>query len=140
MMEKIKKFINARSKLSLLVFLVSIIVGILLVFEGTSYSEYIRLIADGTYQSDAIIQLNIVTEFNIFVYAIFIFICLFNIVGYIYNNSEFMFISTGLYIVLYCLGIYMFDVTGMLFMACLLIINLLGYMDQVKLAKNSKNS
>lgn len=138
MMEKIKSFLNERSKLALLVFLVSIVVGILLIFEITNYSEYIRLIAENTYKSEAVLQMTVFVEFSIFVCALFIFTCLFNIVGYLYNNSEFIFISTGLYVVLFCLGIYMFEIAGIIFIACLFMLNLLGYIDQVKLiGKNS---
>lgn len=133
-MNKVKKFLNSRSKLSLLVFLMSIVLSILLILEITNYSDYIRLIAENNYEGEAILQMNVFAEFNIFICSLFIFICLFNIVGYIYNNSEFMFISTGLYIVLFCLGMYVFELSGVIFVACLFMLNLLGYIDQIKLA------
>lgn len=137
-MEKVKDFLNKRSKVSLLVFLISIIVGILLIFEITNYSDYIRLIAQNTYESEAVLQMSVFAEFNIFICSLFVFTCLFNIVGYLYNNSEFMLISTGLYIILFCISMYMLEVSGVIFVACLLLLNLLGYVDQIKLINKKK--
>ena len=137
-MEKVKDFLNKRSKVSLLVFLISIIVGILLIFEITNYSDYIRLIAQNTYESEAVLQMSVFAEFNIFICSLFVFTCFFNIVGYLYNHSEFMLISTGLYIILFCISMYMLEVSGVIFVACLLLLNLLGYVDQIKLINKKK--
>lgn len=148
-MKKVKNFLNKRSKLSLLVFLISIIVGILLIFEFTNYSKNISFIDLGTpdtelvnsYDNAMILQIEgafKLLNFNILYCSILVFICLFNIVGYLYNKSEFMFISTGLYVFSFCLGLYVFDIPGVIFIACLFLLNVLGYVDQVKLIDKKK--
>lgn len=148
-MKKIKNFLNKRSKLALLVFLVSIVIGILLIIELTNYSKNISFIDLGTtdtelansYDNATILQVSGSLEllnFNILYCSILVFICLFNIVGYLYNKSEFMFISTGLYVFSFCLGLYVFDIPGVIFIACLFLLNVLGYVDQVKLTDKKK--
>ena len=148
-MKKMKKFLDERSKLALLVFLVSSIVGVLLIFEFTNYSEYINFIdlpsvdteLVNSYDNAMILQIEgtfKLLNFNILFSSILVFVCLFNIVGYLYNKSEFMFISTGLYVVLFCLGLYVFDIPGVIFIACLFLLNVLGYIDQVKLKDKKK--
>ena len=135
-MKKIKKFLDERSKLALLVFLVSIVIGILLVIELTNYSYYVHLIS--TTDSMGVFQPYIINEFNVLVCSLLIFVCLFNLVGYLYKKSEFMFISTGLCIVLFCMSISLFNLLTVIFVACLLVLNLLGYIDQVKLIDKKK--
>lgn len=149
-MEKVKKFLDKRSKISLLVFLISMVVGILLIFEFVNFSEYIHLISDvsqidsnyvNTYDNAAILTIlsaDVSIIVHIITCSIFVFICLVNIVGYVYNSSEFMLISTGLYIILFCAGLYIFEVSGVIFVACLFLLNLLGYIDQIKLTNKKK--
>lgn len=135
-MKKMKKFLDERSKLALLVFLVSIAIGILLIIELTNYSYYVHLIS--TADSMGVFQPYIINEFNVLVCSLLIFVCLFNLVGYLYKKSEFMFISTGIYVVLFFMGLYVFDIPGVIFIACLFLLNVLGYIDQVKLTYKKK--
>lgn len=141
-MEKVKKFINKRSKLSLLVFLVSILIGILMILEFTNYFEYMSLyynteeLEEGILKGMSILPMisnEIFLTFNILVSGILVFISLYNIAGYLHNNAEFMFISTGLCIILFSMGLYVFELGGIVFIGSLVILNLLGYIDQVKL-------
>lgn len=141
-MEKVKKFINKRSKLSLLVFLVSVLIGILMILEFTNYFEYMSLyynteeLEEGILKGMSILPMisnEIFLTFNILVSGILVFISLYNIAGYLHNNAEFMFISTGLCIILFSMGLYVFELGGIVFIGSLVILNLLGYIDQVKL-------
>ena len=150
-MENVKKFINNRSKIGLIVFLVSILLGILLIEEFLDVSECIKFMSDssynkfidGTYTNVEILKVVFSKDLqyvSLLVYSLLIFVLLFNMVGYVYKKSEFMFISTGLSIFLLCFGFYAFSISGIIFCGCLLLLNLIGFLDQTSVQAGTKKN
>lgn len=148
-MEGIKAFINNRSKIGFIVFLISILLGVLLVEEFMDISKCIKLMSDSNYNKFIaynnieilrVVFPNDLQYISLFVYSLLIFILLFNMVSYIYKKSEFMFISTGLSIFLLCFGFYTFSISGIIFCGCLFILNLIGFLDQTSVQRGTKKN
>ena len=69
-------------------------------------------------------------EFTLIFSSIFVFITLFNLVGYIYKKNEFIFISVGLGIIVTCMSVYVADLVFVILIALATILNILGYIEQ----------
>lgn len=144
-MKKFKNFVKTRSKLLFISSIVSAVLFVLILPEFLKYSDFINHFSDTATltTNDATIgeiiwsthSTEAYQEFNLIFSCIFVFITLFNIVGYVYNKNEFIFISIGLSIVVTCMSIY---VTTPMFIALIslcTILNILGYVEQVNLKR-----
>jgi hypothetical protein len=69
-------------------------------------------------------------EFNLIFSSIFVFITLFNLVGYIYNKNEFIFISVGLGVIVTCMSVYVAELVFVILIALATVLNILGYIEQ----------
>ena len=144
-MKKFKNFVKTRSKLLFISSIVSAVLFVLILPEFLKYSDFINHFSDTATltTNDATIgeiiwsthSTEAYQEFNLIFSCIFVFITLFNIVGYVYNKNEFIFISIGLSIVVTCMSIY---VTTPMFIALIslcTILNILGYVEQENLKR-----
>lgn len=141
-MYKFKNFIKCRSKLLFISFIISLVLFLLLVPEFLKYSDFIKQIIDPKYSQIEIADGTIgeliwnthateaFQEFNLIFSSIFVFITLFNLVGYIYKKNEFIFISVGLGIVITCMSVYVADLVFVILIALATILNILGYIEQ----------
>lgn len=141
-MYKIKNFIKCRSKLLFVSFIISLILFLLIIPEFLKYSDFVKHIMDPNYLqveiSDATLgeliwsthATEAFQEFNLIFSSIFVFITLFNLVGYIYNKNEFIFISIGLGIIITCMSVYVADLAFVILIALATILNILGYIEQ----------
>jgi len=145
--QKIKNFIKTRSKLLFVSFIVSAILFVLILPEFLHYSDFIGKILDQSAISTEITDATLgeiiwsthakeaVQEFNLIFSCIFVFITLFNLVGYIYNKNEFIFISIGLGVIVTCMSIYVSKPIFIVLILLATILNLLGYIEQNNLNK-----
>ena len=115
-MYKVKDFIKTRSKILFVSSIISAILFVLILPEFLKYSDFIHHFTDtvtlntndqtigeiiwSTHSNEAF------QEFSLIFSCIFVFITLFNLVGYIYKKNEFIFISIGLSVVVTCMSIY----------------------------------
>ena len=74
-------------------------------------------------------------EFSLIFSCIFVFITLFNLVGYIYNKNEFIFISIGLSVIVMCMSIYVSKPIFIILILLATILNILGYIEQNNMNK-----
>ncbi len=135
-----KKFIKERSKVMLMIAIISVILFVLAIPDLLNYSRFIKDSVEGLSNPQInsvdtnIIFLSVLTtsvlEFNLIATLILIFATIFNISGYIHNKEELTFISVGLLVVLFCIFSYACSITGLIFLLLLLVLNLLGYLDQ----------
>jgi len=144
-MYKVKDFIKTRSKILFFSSIISAILFVLILPEFLKYSDFIHHFSDSvtlntndqtigeiiwsTHSSEAF------QEFNLMFSCIFVFITLFNIVGYIYKKNEFIFISIGLSIVVTCMSIYVTNPIFIILIALATALNVIGYIEQEHLKR-----
>lgn len=141
-MYKFKNFVKCRSKLLFISFIISLVLFLLIIPEFLKYSDFINQIINPKYAQIDVADGTIgeliwnthateaFQEFNLIFSSIFVFITLFNLVGYIYKKNEFIFISVGLGIVITCMSIYVADLVFVILIALSTILNILGYIEQ----------
>lgn len=141
-MYKIKNFIKCRSKLLFISFIVSLVLFLLIIPEFLHYSDFIKNFMDPNHTQIEITDATIgeliwnthateaFEEFTLIFSSIFVFITLFNLVGYIHKKNEFIFISIGLGIIVTCMSIYVADLVFIVLIALATILNILGYIEQ----------
>lgn len=146
-MSKIQNFIKTRSKILFVSFIISAILFILIIPEFLHYSDFIKGITNSNN-----IALNVTDatvgeiiwsthateafqEFSLIFSCIFVFISLFNLVGYIYKKNEFIFISIGLGIIVTCMSVYVADPIFVTLISLSTILSIFGYVEQYKLDK-----
>ena len=146
-LQKVKNFINTRSKLLFISFIISAVLFILMLPEFLYYSDFISgIIGANNIQTELtnatlgeVIWSTHATEafqeFNLIFSCIFVFITLFNLVGYIYNKNEFIFISIGLSLIVTCMSIYVAKSTFIILILLATILNILGYIEQNSMNK-----
>lgn len=144
-MKKIKEFINQRSKLLFISFILSLILFVLIIPEFIHYSEFLNKIinpedinlAETTLAEFISVShsTKAVEEFNLIFSSIFVFILLFNLVGYVYKKTEFIFISIGLSVIVTCISVYVTNTIFLAVMAIATILNTVGYLEQNKINK-----
>ena len=147
-MKSFKNFIEQRSRILFVSFLISVLLFILILPEFLHYSDYIR---DITTNNN--ININEATigeviwathateafkEFSLILSSIFVFILLFNLAGYIFKKNEFIFISIGLSIIITCMSFYLLNSLFIISIILATILNIIGYIDQIKLDKNDE--
>ena len=115
---------------------------LLIIPEFLHYSDFVKHIMDPNYSQIEITDATIgeliwsthateaFQEFNLIFSSIFVFITLFNLVGYIYNKNEFIFISIGLGIIVTCMSVYVADLIFVILIGLATILNILGYIEQ----------
>ena len=144
-MYKIKDFIRNRSKILFISSLISAVLFVLILPEFLKYSDFVNHFTDSislntndstigeviwaTHANEAF------QEFSLIFSCIFVFITLFNLVGYLYKKSEFIFISIGLSVVVTCMSIYVASPIFIILIALATILNIIGYIEQEKLTK-----
>lgn len=123
-------------------FIISLILFLLIIPEFLHYSDFIKNIMDPNYPrleiTDATLGQIIwdthateaFQEFNLIFSSIFVFITLFNLVGYIYNKNEFIFISVGLGVIVTCMSVYVAELVFVILIALATVLNILGYIEQ----------
>ena len=141
-MYKIKNFIKCRSKLLFISFIISLVLFLLIIPEFLHYSDFVKHLMDPNYTQIEITDATIgeliwnthateaFEEFTLIFSSIFVFITLFNLVGYIYKKNEFIFISIGLGIIVTCMSVYVADLVFIILIALATILNVLGYIEQ----------
>ncbi len=146
-MKKIKDFVKKRSKLLFVSFIISLVLFMLMLPEFLHYSDFINHLIDAEGIQMEVTEATIgeviwsthateaFEEFSLIFSCIFVFISLFNLVGYIYKKNEFIFISIGLSVIVTCMSIYVADPIFIILIACATILSTLGYIEQYKLDK-----
>lgn len=146
-LQKIKNFIKTRSKILFISFIISAILFVLILPEFLYYSDFIDKIVDPNAINAEITDATLgeiiwsthateaVQEFNLIFCCIFVFITLFNLVGYIYNKNEFIFISIGLSVIVTCMSIYVSKPIFIVLILLATILNILGYIEQNNMNK-----
>ena len=146
-MSKIKNFIKTRSKILFVSFIISAILFILIIPEFLYYSDFIKGMTNSNTIAVEVTDATVgeiiwsthateaFQEFSLIFSCIFIFISLFNLVGYIYKKSEFIFISIGLGIIVTCMSVYVAAPIFVILIALATILNIFGYVEQYKLDK-----
>ena len=146
-LRKIQNFIKTRSKILFISFIISAVLFILIIPEFLYYSDFIK----GVTTSNAItVEVTDATvgeiiwsthateafqEFSLIFSCIFVFISLFNLVGYIYKKNEFIFISIGLGIIVTCMSVYVAAPIFVVLISLSTILSIFGYIEQYKLDK-----
>ena len=99
-MYKFKNFIKCRSKLLFISFIISLGLFLLIIPEFLKYSDFVKYIMDPNYTQIQITDATLgeliwsahateaFQEFNLIFSSIFVFITLFNLVGYIYKRMN----------------------------------------------------
>lgn len=146
-MQKIKNFIKTRSKILFISSIISALLFILIIPEFLHYSDFIHHIIDNANNGVEITQATVgeviwathateaFEEFSLIFSCIFVFITLFNLVGYIYNKNEFIFISIGLGVIVTSMSIYVASPIFIILIALATILNIIGYAEQNSLNK-----
>ena len=149
-MKKINDFIEQRSRVLFVSFLISILLFILILPEFLHYSDYIRDITTNNNINTSISEATIgeliwtkhateaFEEFSLISSSVFVFILLFNLAGYIFRKNEFIFISIGLSIMITCMSIYLLNTVFIISIILATILNIIGYIDQINLDKNDE--
>ena len=147
-LKKIQNFIKTRSKILFISFIISAILFILIIPEFLYYSDFIKGITNSNTISAEITDATVgeiiwaahateaFQEFSLIFSCIFVFISLFNLVGYIYKKNEFIFISIGLGIIVTCMSVYVAAPIFVILIALSTILNIFGYVEQYKLNHN----
>lgn len=78
------------------------------------------------------ISLVVICFYSIFAFTMLMFISISNIIGYIYNKLEFLFLSLGLTVIQFFSAIYVWDIGGQVILGALFILTLVGYIFQNK--------
>ena len=63
---------------------------------------------------------------------------LFNIAGFFYDKQEFNFMAIGLFLMVSCMGCYVFSSLGTTLLILLFILSVMGYIDQYKISLSQK--
>ena len=146
-MNKIKDFIKKRSKILFISSIISVILFILLIPEFLSYSEFVKVFVKSSQTAIDVTNSTlgeviwethsneIFHEFSIIFSCLYVVVSLFNIVGYIYKKTEFIFISVGLGVVVTCMSIYVSNIIFVVLIALCTILNIMGYTEQNILEK-----
>lgn len=146
-MKKIQDFIKRRSKILFFSSIISIILFILIIPEFLHYSDFVNTIISENNINLEISQATMgdiiwathateaFEEFSLIFCCIFVFITLFNLVGYIYNKTEFIFISIGLGIIVTCMSIYVASAIYICLVSLSTLLNLFGYFEQNNINK-----
>lgn len=146
-MGKLQNFIKTRSKLLFISFIISAILFILIIPEFLYYSDFIKGITNSNTIAVDVTDATVgeiiwsthateaFQEFSLIFSCIFVFISLFNLVGYIYKNNEFIFISIGLEIIVTCMSVYVAAPIFVILIALSTVLNIFGYVEQYKLDK-----
>lgn len=142
-MLKFKNFVKQRSKFLFISFVISLVLFILIIPEFLHYSSFINdlinsvdinltetTLAEFISTSHSVEALE---EFNLIFCCIFVFILLFNLVGYVYKKTEFIFISIGLSVIVTAMSIYVTNTIFLVLIALATILNILGYLEQNRL-------
>ena len=144
-MNKIENFIKTRSKLLFISFIISLVLFTLILPEFLHYSDFVNHLIESEGIQMEITEATVgeviwsthateaFEEFSLIFSCIFVFISLFNLVGYIYKKNEFIFISIGLGIIVTCMSIYVADPIFIVLIVCSTILNILGYIEQYRL-------
>ena len=147
-MHVIKNFIKKRSKILFFSSIISVILFILLIPEFLSYSEFVKAFVKSSQHTINVTNETlgeviwsthsneIFHEFNIIFSCLYVFVALFNVVGYIYRKTEFIFISIGLGVVITCMSIYVSNTVFVVLIALCTILNIMGYIEQNILEKS----
>lgn len=147
-----KKFLKNRSKILFVVAILSLLLFVLSLPELINYSEYMSymgMVDEEVYDKilDNTNLLNIMNTsisggllyvFNSMAFVLMMVASLTSIVGFLFKKLESIFISIGLYVMIICMSIYMFDPVGIIILIILLILNILGYMEQYKINNKMK--
>ena len=146
-LKKIQNFIKTRSKILFFSSIISIILFVLIIPEFLHYSDFVNSIINDNNIKVEITQATMgeviwnthateaFEEFSLIFCCIFVFISLFNLVGYIYNKSEFIFICIGLGVVVTCMSIYVASPIYIFLVLLSTILNLIGYFEQNSINK-----
>ena len=146
-MVKIQNFIKTRSKILFVSFIISAILFVLIIPEFLYYSDFIKGITNSNTIAAEITDATVgeiiwathateaFQEFSLIFSCIFVFISLFNLVGYIYKKNEFIFISIGLGIIVTCMSVYVAAPIFVALIALSTILNIFGYVEQYRLDK-----
>ena len=146
-MKKIQNFIKQRSKILLVSFILSVVLFILILPEFLTYSDFINHIINYEEFNMEVTEATLGEviwsthsveahqEFNLMFSCIFVFISLFNLVGYIYKKNEFIFISIGLGILVTCMSISVTNPSFIILITLSTILNVFGYIEQYNLNK-----
>lgn len=146
-MRAIKDFIKKRSKILFFSSIISVILFILLIPEFLNYSEFVKVFVKSSQTAIDVTNSTlgeviwethsneIFHEFSIIFSCLYVFVSLFNIVGYIYKKTEFIFISVGLGVVVTCMSIYVSNIIFVVLIALCTILNIMGYTEQNILEK-----
>ena len=140
-----KSFLKRRSKILLIAVIFSILLFIFLIPNLTNYSNNAATIINGDINQlkqnadildNFTMMLGInsvyIEHFNYLSTILLMIISLFNLVGYLYNKTEFIFLSLGLSIVQFFSSIYIWDIGGQILLGVLFILTLIGYIFQCK--------
>lgn len=146
-MRAIKDFIKKRSKILFFSSIISVILFILLIPEFLNYSEFVKIFVKSSQNTINVTNETLgeviwsthsnemFHEFSIIFSCLYVFVSLFNIVGYIYRKTEFIFISVGLGVVVTCMSIYVSNMIFVILIALCTILNIMGYVEQNILEK-----
>ena len=140
-----KSFLEKRSKVLLSVAILNAILFLLFIPELLEYSKYMsnlsvmnpvimRVIPTMIFY---VIGGHVFIQFNFTIILILLFAALFNVAGYIYKKAEFNFIAIGLYLMTSIMSLYVFYPFGVLLLALLFILSIIGYVDQYTIEKKS---
>ena len=147
-----KSFLEKRSKVLLAVAILNAILFLLFIPELLEYSKYMSNLSIYNPEFINVIPTMIFyvigghafVQFNFTIILILLIASLFNVSGYIYKKAEFNFIAIGLYLMISIMSLYVFHPFGVLLLALLFILSIIGYVDQYtiddKLDKNKKTN
>ena len=149
-----RNFFNERSKILFALAIISLILFILCIPELLNYSKYLSYVGyvDAEFEMESLTLSSIFNimitgfagsmsvQFNCFVFSIIMIASFFNIFGFLLKKYNLNFISIGLYVVILCTSVYVFDILGLLLLIMLLILNTIAYIDQMRLNKKLKTN
>ena len=133
-----KAYLKGKSKILFATAILSTVLFIICIPTVLEYSRFVAFTTTVT-QGDFTTRLvqcvlggQMFFQFTFVMLILIMVAALFNIAGFIYNKHELNFISIGLFLMVSCMGCYVFSSCGTTLLILLFILSIIGYVDQYK--------
>ena len=140
-----KEFLKGKSKILFATAILSTVLFILCIPSVLEYSKFISYMANPMYDNYAanlvycVLGGQMIFQFTFVVLVIVMIAALFNIAGFIYNKHELNFMAIGLFLMVTCMGCYVFSSCGTTLLLLLFMLSIMGYADQYNITNSKKD-
>lgn len=133
-----KAYLKGKSKILFATAILSTILFIICIPTVLEYSRFVAFTTTVT-QGDFTTRLvhcvlggQMFFQFTFVILILIMIAALFNIAGFLYGRHEFNFMAIGLFLMVSCMGCYVFSSCGTTLLLLLVILSIIGYVDQYK--------